>query len=307
MFFLFSYFWGAAIFAFCGIFFITLESISAPPANGPGNYKRWLAIQSRKRPVLVCLGDSLTHGTCSSSITPEIPVKLCETLGMDPPNESATFADPLWVVNCGQNYITTFTILQERLNVALGSYPDYILILIGTNDVMGQLYNKTYGNYIVTINELPEPPNMQAFERNLKGILNFIQEASPTVKVGLCTLPPLGEDLSSASNQLVRQANEVIERAASSYGERCSLVPIFSNFETVIEKSKGKGLKLYYSLPVAFLLEPLLHLMPSIFSRNMVSKLFGNSLLSDGIHLNENGRDIVTELIVEWLVKGKYH
>ena len=75
--------------------------------------------------MLLCLGDSLTHGNVSASITPEIPLKLCGFLGLPTPDYGKTFADPLWVVNAGQNMITSHTILHERLHTSMGVYPDY--------------------------------------------------------------------------------------------------------------------------------------------------------------------------------------
>lgn len=99
---LYSWKLGLGMFLFFGIYYITFESISAPPENRPERFIVWARHRPRRRPVLLCLGDSLTHGNLSASITPEIPIKLSTSLGMDPPAFGAAFNDPLWIVNAGQ-------------------------------------------------------------------------------------------------------------------------------------------------------------------------------------------------------------
>ena len=99
---LYSWKLGLGLFLFFGVYYITLESASAPPENRPEKFIAWARGRPRRRPVLLCLGDSLTHGNLSASITPTIPIKVSAALGMDPPNSSGAFVDPLWVVNAGQ-------------------------------------------------------------------------------------------------------------------------------------------------------------------------------------------------------------
>ena len=45
---------GLAVFM-CGCStFITLEAVSAPPANSPDYFIKWVRNQGRRRPILVC-------------------------------------------------------------------------------------------------------------------------------------------------------------------------------------------------------------------------------------------------------------
>jgi lysophospholipase L1-like esterase len=294
---------GLGVFMFgCGSF-ITLEAVSAPPANNPDNFTNFVRGQGRRRPVLVCLGDSLTHGNCSASITPEIPSKLCQTLGMAPPVYGNVFVDPLWIVNCGQNNITSHTILHERLNKALGCHPDFIVLWIGTNDVRA-IYKRSWAKEVVGTNHLQQEPSMEQLERNLKGILDFIRQSSPMVQVGICTLTPMGEDLKAPANKVVRQANEIIERVVAAQGEGCTVIPVFERFESILEKRRRSWntLSVDYFLYVALIMNPLYLAIPFL-NWNKLSALFSHKLLSDGLHLNENGKDEVVELIVDWLMK----
>lgn len=294
---------GLAVFMFgCGTF-ITLEVVSAPPANSPDYFINWVRNQDRRRPILVCLGDSLTHGNCSASITPDIPAKLCEILGMAPPKYGDTFVDPLWIVNAGQNMITSHTILHERLNKTLSCQPDFILLWIGTNDVRA-IYKRAWAREVVSINNLPQKPTMEQLERNLKGILDFIRQSSPMVQIGICTLPPMGEDLKAPANKVVREANELIEKVVAAQGEGCTVIPVFERFESILEKKRRSRNTppVDYFCYLAFFMNPLYIAVPFL-DWNKLSAPFSHKLLSDGLHLNENGKDEVVGLVVDWLMK----
>lgn len=177
------------------------------------------------------------------------------------------------------------------------------MIMIGTNDVRA-MYKKSWASHMVTVNDLPVTPTMQVFERNLNGIVNFIRQSSPMVQIGICTLPPLGENLNSRSNQLVREANDIIEQVAAADGDRCTVIPVFARLESHLEK-KRRGLSLpvdYFAL-VAIIMNPLFHMAGRIFTWNRLSALVGNTILSDGVHLNETGKDEVVDVVVDWLLK----
>jgi lysophospholipase L1-like esterase len=298
--------WGLALFLFACIHFITWEAVSARPANNPGSFLHFRRTQDRRRPVLVCLGDSLTHGNIGASITPEIPMAIAAKLGMPTPDYGRTFNDPLWVVNAGQNGITSHTILTERLNSTLNLYPDYILILIGTNDVLAMYRPKTWGNLIVRINGLSEIPTLSIFQRNIQSIIEFLQSASPKSEMAIATLPPMGENLKSDANQLVQQANDIIASIART--KKIAILPLYEELTNAIKTAQGSRRFLSWPLDLWWLAAaiqcPCMHVFPlvGIITWNRLSKFFfGYCVLSDGIHLNESGRDILVQLIIEWL------
>lgn len=301
---LYSWKIGLVTLMFAAVSFIVLEAVSAPPANGPRSFlKSFLPNQITSSPTLVCLGDSLTHGNCSSSFTPNIPRKLAEALGMEPPSLSKIFNAPLWVVNAGQNGIGSYTIREERVQGAMNCYPDYVLLLIGTNDVRA-MYKPAWAKRMVSTWELPQTPTLENYEYNLREILDFIQETSINTHIGVCTLPPMGENLAAPANDWVRKANVVIEKTVNSYNQKCTVVPLYERFESILEKKPNKqnSWSVDYFFPVAVMMNFLFHLMPGFFTWNSLSKPFGNLLLSDGLHLNDYGSDTVTEVVIEWLL-----
>jgi lysophospholipase L1-like esterase len=306
--------WKVGLFAFFffAVYFIALECMSAPPANRPDYFITWARRRRSvgpRRPVLLCLGDSLTHGTMSSSYTPEIPLKLSSLLGMALPGANApqpTFSDPLWVVNAGQNGLTSHVVLTERLQKAMGVFPDFVLILVGTNDVRG-MYSTLWARELVSTHDLPEPPTLENYERNLRGILSFVRQSSPGTKIAVVTLPPMGEDLRSSVNEWVRRANGVIERVASASSDeenRIAVIPLYERLEARIEKKRRKwALPVEAAGPLIMLMNPLYHLFGIVFTWDRMSWIVGNAVLSDCIHLNDTARDILVDLICEWLLK----
>ena len=297
--------WGIALaqFVISTLLFIALEAVSSPPANQAAAFQYFIRnnLSPSRRPVLVCLGDSLTHGTASYSYTVDIPTQLTSALAMPPPSATSIFADPLWVVNCGQNYITTHTIWRERLNKALDCRPDYILIMIGTNDVRAMV-REWWGADVKRVNDLPEIPTLSTFTRNFNGILSHIQQASPMTQVGVCTLPPLGEDVKSQANKMVRQANDAIAQAVSRAGDKFTLIPVFDRFETILEKEGKRTDWLVLSPVLSAVMAMTYQLLPGMVSWNFLGRLVGHKLLYDGIHLNERAGAELVDLIVEWLV-----
>jgi lysophospholipase L1-like esterase len=292
-----------------------MEVVSAPPDNNPASFQKWVrhirSTTNRNCPVLLCFGDSITHGNCGASYTPELPLALCRALGLPIPDRKQTFVDPLWVVNAGQNMITSHTIAYERLLPTLNAVsPDFVLILIGTNDVQAVYKPKRWGPFIRYVNQLPQNPSIHIYEQNIRKILQDIQATSSKIQIGIVTLPPMGENLQSLANQLVRQANDVLSRIVREQGnDNVTLLPLYQKLETMLEKKKPQ---IFYSLFVSFdqwkifwiFQSILFHFTFGVLSWNFLSRwMCGYHVLSDGIHLNEQGAAVLVDLIVQWLMQ----
>jgi lysophospholipase L1-like esterase len=121
----------------------------------------------------------------------------------------------------------------------------------------------------------------------------------------------MGENLRSSANEWVRRANEVIVRVAAAASSddaenRPAVIPLYEALEAIIEK-KGRrwALPVEAAGPLAMLMNPLHHLLGgAVFSWNLMSRVVGNAVLSDGLHLNDTGRDVLVDLICEWLIKA---
>jgi lysophospholipase L1-like esterase len=315
-----------------------LSELTRPPSNNP--WKFLLAFsqvekEKRKAPVLVCLGDSITHGQVSANWVSEILPSLTQKINHSGTLRQETlFQYPLYVINAGQNALTSRVIVRERIKPTLECQPYYVVVMIGTNDVLG-MYLDWYGRYLRRSFKLKEEePSWKAFERNVGDILDGLVEAessdeksTPGRKVAICTLPPLGEDLTSDANRYVKQANTMIEKVAEARNKKknnksvITVLPVFEKMQARLlqqvhqpppSSSQGTGIAKpnfwkrpnvdFYYLYAA-VMAPFRVILG--FQWKRISKVVDHELLADPVHLNENGGEIVTELVVEWLLKEK--
>lgn len=126
---------------------------------------------------------------------------------------------------------------------------------------------------------------------------------------GICTLPPITEDLSSRPNQLVREANAAIEKVVKENDkeDKCSVIQVYSRFEAILEKKARKSslVSLGLFFPISTIQVFVYHFpfLGFLFTWNILSAFVGQTLLCDGVHLNEKGRDELVDAVIEWLNK----
>lgn len=285
---------------------LTWERLTRPPTNNATRFLTKFRMMSPTRPVLVCLGDSLTHGAMSDSWTARIAPKVAERMKFEKP-EPGDFQSPVWVVNAGQNSITSWVILQERLQACMACYPDYIVIMIGTNDVLA-VCSPSAANAQIRDFHLPEPPTMENFRRNLSAIMDFLTKASPKTEIGVCTLPPIGEDLSSSTNKLIKEANQIVHSVADAATDKVSVLPVGERIQNEIV-SKNLGGKHAMSpammTPLAIINAPL-HCLLGV-TWDALTALSSGSVFHDTLHFNERGGDIIADVVTEWLFTKNIH
>jgi lysophospholipase L1-like esterase len=290
------------------VLFLALERSCRPPRNNPARFRKETEKAHEKHPpVLFCLGDSLTQGACSANFPDEVHRRICQACNVPPTtSQSAPFSPscPLWVINAGQNGIDTWTTLQERVDWVLVCNPDYVLIMIGSNDVRC-FYKPLWSWHEQLVWKLPEAPTLEGLKRHIQEMVRRILDSSSSLEVGLCTLPPMGEDLVHPANVWIKRSNIVIEKIATSNKSRCTLIPIHEAMEKAIRAEttttrKKPSVDHFVERGIIMAVARLLFGL----SWNAVSKPSGNVVLAgDSIHLNERGRDIVSDLVVSWLNK----
>ena len=279
--------------------------LSQPPINNPARFILRFRIMSPARPVMVCIGDSLIHGRTSDDWIPKVPFLVSEKMKFDCPQVS-DFMDPVWIVNAAQNGITSWIAHTEKIQQAVSCYPDYILLMIGTNDVLSMYSPLASVNAAVTWS-LPETCKMSVLERNLISMLDSLAERSPSTEVAVCTIPPLGEDLASPANRLVKEANEIIRNIVESReAARVTVLDVNERLQSEITKgSTGKKLPIELAALLMAFMAPLHYYLGIPWQ--MLSGIVGNRVLFDGMHLNEVGGDIVAGVVTDWLFTKNIH
>ena len=287
------------------------ERLSRPPHNGPHEFvkkdkKRGKRDEDDK--ILVCLGDSLTHGACSANWVDDVESSLMEQL-----QNNKTTAK-LNVVNAGQNSICTHTVLHEKVSHVVECKPDYVFIMIGSNDAMA-IYRDDWAKEKMHTWNLSEKPNEDAIIRNLTDIVKQLLDQTTAV-IAIGTLPPFGEDCNSKSNKVIHSINCRIKtlqylflgeiKNDSRETERVSVIDINSALwdEINIQRSKSNT-KATHSVDMFLPYAMVMGLLHCVFglSWNLSTRLLtGNVVLSESLHLNEDGGHIVRNEVVQWLV-----
>jgi hypothetical protein len=84
---------------------------------------------------------------------------------------------------------------------------------------------------------------------------------------------------------------------------------VFDRLQDVLEtekKRRRRSSSLFsvdYFVFLSACMNPLFHLCGFLFNWNVLSALVGNVVLSDGVHLNDTGRDVLVDCVVEWLMQ----
>eukprot|EP00578_Thalassiosira_sp_NH16_P007249 CAMPEP_0181125022 /NCGR_PEP_ID=MMETSP1071-20121207/26816_1 /TAXON_ID=35127 /ORGANISM="Thalassiosira sp., Strain NH16" /LENGTH=372 /DNA_ID=CAMNT_0023210413 /DNA_START=86 /DNA_END=1204 /DNA_ORIENTATION=+ len=296
----------SVLFALVGVVvFVTAEGTSRPPRMGPHEFvkEREILLAKKKRDggdaeeVLVCLGDSLTHGACSANWVDALTERL----------RGSPSAAPLAIVNAGQNGICTETVLQRKVEHVIACRPKYIFIMIGTNDVRA-VYRKDWGDQLTWMWSLTERPSEDALMRNLANIIRVLLEHT-TAKIAVGTLPPLGEDADSTANQIVLRVNRRIIHAVEIEfcdSRRVSAVDVNGALWKYINLSSVKRKKIHSiddSLPIGIVM-CILHNIFGLSWNLLTHIITGNVVLSESLHLNETGGDVVRNELVKWLVEN---
>jgi lysophospholipase L1-like esterase len=247
-------------------------------------------VEYHKKPgetLVALLGDSLTEGKVGYSY-----ISLLEQrMG----NDGYSF------MNAGVAADTAYNLLN-RLEPVLKSQPDYVVILIGTDDVEADLRGGYPPNIVQCVKKLPQAMTPDWFGSLLRQIVLSLQSTT-SAKVALCSIPILGEDLDSRPNQSVRLFNHSIKALTDEL--QITYLPIYETMEDFLRThhcQAGKAFDESTSNGIMFWAvwdhHILGHSWESISARN-------NLLLTvDTEHFNRVGAGMVADLIESWLRKS---
>jgi len=232
------------------------------------------------KPVVVCCGDSITHGH----------------IGYDWVSSLRDKDDSKIYINAGINADLTWN-LNQRLDDIIKHNPDYITILIGTNDAIGSQPVKLIQDYYIQTKNLPQVPSIKWFEEQIEIFVKEVKE-NTSAKIAITTLPWLGEQKDASIINVIKNHNKIIKRIAVQYD--LFILDLFSKFKeqiasndsipyTTSELRRLRGLRaviLYYIFG---------------WSWTKIGEKYKLKLLCDHIHLNEKGGDLMEQLAKEFL------
>ncbi|MHA1743230.1 MAG: SGNH/GDSL hydrolase family protein [Candidatus Heimdallarchaeota archaeon] len=229
---------------------------------------------------VVFIGDSLTRANVSKSFIEKVEEKLG--------------GEKYQYINAGINSELSYHVLT-RLESIQRLEPDYIIILIGTNDVNWEFYTRHHKRLWKRLH-LPEQPTKQSYEENLTRIVKTLKEKAAKAKIALCSLPILGEKEQHPAFQEAITYSRIIEKVAKQEG--VAYLPVNEEMIAYLRKNPSKS-KFNYSIRLVE--RAIYHRYVRKQDLDEISKKFGFSLLTDQIHLNSKGAEIVANLVCDFL------
>jgi len=234
-------------------------------------------LSNTKEHLVVCLGASIIRGQVSSNFVDVLAERMKK--------------DGYRFINQGIAGYEAYNVLIH-LDSAINLKPDYVVILVGTNDVTATL-NPKIARISRLTKKLPQPHSAQFYRDNMLQIVGTLKEKT-SAKIGLISLPILGEDLESLPNQRIREYNAILRGIAEQ--EQTAYLPVYERQEEYLKNNQYKA-----GRPFEGGIGPSLILLICHYvlrqSFDTISKKNGYILVTDGIHLNSRGAAFIADEI----------
>ena len=251
------------------------------PDNCPSRFLKDKGSHSGNAKVVVCIGDSITHGTSSCNYVDMLAVKLSGR-GFD-------------FVNAGINSELAYNVLQ-RLDEIIGCAPDFVTIMIGTND-SNKSRTEADANAAIKQMRLPQRPTAEWYRSNLFDICRALKEKT-NARIAILSIPVITEDFTHHAFRHSLPFIDIIREVAEQ--ESLAYLPLRERMEAFVTEHPSST---WHSF------ERRQSLVKKAFARhfflkkswNDIGKSNGFNLLTDFVHLNCCSAEMVADLIEDFL------
>lgn len=190
-----------------------------------------------------------------------------------------------------------------RLPGIINCHPDYVIVLLGDNDVLA-LISKKVAQFDRLTKHLPSQPSPGWYRENMQAIVRRLK-SDTRAAIALCSLIPIGEDPGS-TNSFQAEANRRIEEYSTilkdiAREEEVSYLPFYERMHELILASPGRAFTSFDFLPFYrdVFRQFVLHK-----SHDEIGQLNGWRFHRDGIHLNSRSGKILADLGQEFISTG---
>lgn len=230
---------------------------------------------------VVCLGASIVRGQVSTNFVNLLNQRIGK--------------HGFHFINAGVNGDLAYNVLI-RLNTVVDKQPDFIIILVGTNDVIGALVPRM-AKWYRRVKRLPQLPTEQWYCDNILKIVRYLKE-NTRAKIALASLPVLGENLMSTFNNTISAYNAHLKEIAVQ--EQIGYLPVHERQKEYLTRTQptGRDFESDGRLTRGLLIRH--YLLRQSF--DTISKRYGYVLVTDGIHMNSRGASFITEEIGSFLL-----
>lgn len=251
------------------------------PDNCPSHFLRNGGSRGGNRKVVVCIGDSITHGNSSCNYVDMLAERLGEK-GFD-------------FVNAGINSELSYNILQ-RLDEIIECAPDFITVMIGTNDSNKSRTEKEAKKAIRQM-RLPQKPAAEWYRSNLFEICSSLKKQT-NARIAILSIPIITEDLDHPAFRHSLPFVDIIREVAREEG--IEYLPLRENMEAYVSEHPSSPRHSF---------DRRQSLVKKSFARhfflkqswNDIGESNGFNLLTDFVHLNCRGAAMAADLIGAFL------
>ncbi len=255
------------------------------PANSPTAFLK-TEPSDQNRSVVAFVGDSLTHGAVSANYVDALALKLDEQA-----------PQRFELINAGVNAELSYNVLL-RLDEVIACTPDFVVVMIGTNDANALMSPENLERYMEQ-QALPQVPDAEWFRRNLRKISSRLQSETDAVIVFL-SLPTMGEDPEHPAYRLSKEYSLIIKDVASEQG--VFYIPLFETMDAYLNSRTGTP-KYDYSQTRSLTVKGVFKHYVLGQSWDRIGESNGFILHTDFLHLNEEGAEMVTGLVADFLLQ----
>lgn len=230
---------------------------------------------------ILFLGASITQGKISKSYIKMLKVKLG--------------TERYKYINHGIAGYESYNVLR-RLDKTIKIKPDFVILLVGTNDVLSSLDPKL-AQLSRKLKRIPHEPTLSHYSANISNIIkNLKQETSS--KIAIASLPVVGENLDSIENRSIAEYNTELKKITEN--ENVVYLPVYERQNQFLKNEiGGKGKEYIKSAKMAFKSLFLHYFM--FMSLDTISRRNGFLLLTDGMHMNSKGAKFIADEIEDFI------
>lgn len=236
-----------------------------------------------KRKILF-LGASITQGRISKSYVNMLKARL----------GTAKYQ----YINHGMAGYESYNVLK-KIHKAIDVKPDFVIILIGTNDVLSSLDPKL-AKLSRKLKKIPHAPTLSHYSNNIHNIIKQLKQETDA-KIAIASLPVVGENIEAIENKTIAAYNAELKKKCEN--EDVAYLPVYENQKNFLNKvNRGKGKEYSKGSKMAFKSLFLHHVL--FVSLDIISKKNGYLLLTDGIHQNTSGAKYIADAIEDFINKN---
>lgn len=250
------------------------------PSSYP-NVANIAAIKGKK--VVVCAGDSNTQGNMGENWIVRLEKSFPEYA----------------FLNAGINGDLTHTLLA-RWDDVIAAKPDFVTILIGTNDVNAMMSPQKEKRY-KQMKKVSITPTYKDFRENIIAIIEALKTHS-SAHIAIMSLPLMGEDLQHTVNIKADKYSEAIKAIAAL--QQIDYLPLRETQKAYLAKQSQAAKRKYRYEDTDKLIYYAVVLRYILFqSFDKISKILGFQLLTDNLHQNGTSAQMIADLVSDFIQK----